>query len=183
MASDTFPYYQANPDPDIQRGAIYEFRPVMWLKPPLWIAEGIQFGNPGSADLYNWSNHSQRFFHSHDKKHQEYVLADAKVRPVIVLSNERELRVSSFSRILVAPLYTLRPENRWYKTIRDNKKPEAFYLPPYEDDSDQRERFADFLQIHRMDRRFLESGNKFSYGLTTTATNALLKKYKNYLSL
>lgn len=183
MPSDTFPYYQTDSNPDIHRGAIYEFRPVMWLKPPLWIAEVINFGNPGSANLHNWSNSPDRFFHSYADEHKEYVLATAKIRHIIVLSNQKELRMPSFKQILVVPLYTLRSDKSWYEPIQSNQKVDTFYLPPHDDDKDMRERFANFLEIHRINRDFLDTEKKLPYCLTQKAINALLKKYQNYLSL
>lgn len=100
-------HYQPDPTTDIHQGAIYEFRPIFWLDPPLWIAQNVEFHDPARTDLIQWKDFARAFHNSADN--QEFVLATAKVRFLVILSSTRESREHRLKEVRVAPIYSIDP--------------------------------------------------------------------------
>jgi hypothetical protein len=175
--------YEIDNNPMMHRGAIYEFRPVFWLRPPLWILRNLKVSTPGRADVYRWDELAGAF-RSFEEEHEEDVVARAKIRYVVILSNNRETQNQAFKSVLVAPLYTLKVEKlseAKLKFIRSNSYPNLYYLPTDSSFPASRERYIDFRRIQLLDKQFLREG-KVNFTLTHAVTKSILQSYKKYLS-
>lgn len=161
----------------IHRGSIFRFSPIFWLRPPLWIARVTSWTNPRSVDIYRESE-VNAFRVS--PENEEYVLATAKRRFVVVLSNDNEGKQSRFKDLLVAPIMSIEDKSNLERrreiavTI-----PHYFFLEPSPQFPDLKESYVDLRDTRLLHKDFLT--NKANYSLTETATLAMLDRYRAYL--
>ena len=177
--------YQKDPRKQIHRGAIYRFRPVFWLEPPLYILRDIRWESPGCADFY-LRNELQDDFKVAKWQHEENVVARAKVRSVIILSNDFEANNPNMAELVIAPVYTLKPDKMTperLNKLRGNQFPSGFYLPPDPRFSELPEGYVGYRSIRPLDKGFLIVEKKYSFSLTPLAMKALLARYHHYLSI
>jgi hypothetical protein len=79
--------------------------------------------------LRKWDEKSGRDFHSHQRKHQEDVLARAKIRYIVVLSRNYAIR-TGLRDVVVIPTYTLKEHKESFsERVRQNAQPDLHYLP------------------------------------------------------
>ena len=168
----------------IHRGAIYRFRPVFWLEPPLYILRHIQWVSPRHADLYRRAE-LQNDFKVAEFGNEENVVARAKVRSVVVLSNDYEANDPNVKELIIAPAYTLKPEMtpESLKRLRQNQHPVTFYLPHDPGFPELPEGYVVYRNIQPLKKGFLTAKMKYSFSLTPRAMEALLERYRNYLSV
>ena len=174
--------YQSDPGKAVHRGAVFEFRPVSWLDPPLWCIRNVRYGNPGSADLYEHSALLSAF-RVKSEEHQEHVLARAKVRHVVVLSNDYVNSLPTLDKVAIVPSYSLQPHKpEFAERVRRGEFLGVFYLAEDPAFPEVGECFLDYGEVRPIHRGFLASG-KLSVCLTSQAAKAVVEGYKQYLSL
>lgn len=176
--------YRDDDQPTLHRGAICKFVPVCWLPHPLWLVR-----DP-------WEDHSARYarllrygdyaakaaFSQPHESHEEDVIARAKLRFVVILSDDAEAQRPGFRDLIVVPAYTIHaewPAQRVAK-IRTNSYFHLFYLladPAYPEVG---ECFLDFRAVTSLDKGFLRDA-KLPFACTDAVTKALLVRYLRYL--
>ena len=167
----------------IHRGAIYKFRPIFWLRPPLWLLRNIVFRNPGNADVYRADSLSDAF-RIYETGHEEDVIARAKIRYVVVLSSDFESQRRNIKSLLVAPFYTLDAKKfppDILSIVRSNNHPQFYYLPSDTRFPDVRERYINLRKIQFLDKGFFDGG-KSPLALTDTAVKSIIERYKSHIS-
>jgi hypothetical protein len=177
--------YQGDSRKQIHRGAIYQFRPVFWLEPPLYILRDIQWESPRHAGLY-LQNELHNQFRVADSRNEECVVAQAKVRSVIVLSHDYEASDPNVEDLVIAPVYTLKPDKMARETLdrfRGNHFPASFYLPHDPRFSELPEGYVSYRNIRPLKRGFLRAEKKCHFSLAPLAMKALLERYHHYLSI
>lgn len=175
--------YRRDPSSSIHRGAIYQYRPVAWLEPPLWCIRRIRWStNPPTASLWR-RDQLTNAFRRKTREHEEDVKAPAKVRHVLVVSHDVYCQEPYYKEVSVIPTYTLkahRPEV--LEAIRNDLLPHTHYLQADPDFPELEECFLDFRQVSPLHKKFLENG-KLEFSLTSTAIKAVVERLKGYLSL
>lgn len=169
------PFYQLTTKRGIFQGDIYRFRPVPWLSPPVWIIEYINWVQR-SASL-RLSNLSDAFF-DRSRGNQEFVLAEAKLRYVIVLY----LAAPNDVTASVVPVYSFADHKNqaFLQAVEQSRIREAIFLP--EDEKlGLRQSYADLSQVQPMHTRFLSDDAKVGR-LSATAWQALLVQYSRCLA-
>ncbi len=165
------------------RGAIYEYRPIPWLEPPLFLLRNIRWSNPGYADLYP-GDAVRDAFRRGDQARQEYVVASAKVRFVVVVSSDVETGHLGSRSVVVVPAYTfsetVTPSFR--AQVQRGASPYAFYLARDPGYPDVGECYLDFRQVQPLHKGFLDDG-KLSLCLVSDAVKAILHRYREYLAI
>jgi hypothetical protein len=165
----------------MHRGAIYEFRPISWLEPPLWIARNRY---RGQATIHKWEG-LHNAFRQGMEENQEEILAKAKLRYVATVSSENRIAQERLSLILVAPFYTLQVEKlkagNPYRLegLRNNHFPNIHYLPPDRLLGD-REMVIYFEQIRHIHRGFLKD-RKCGVSLTSDFVDSMFFRYSKFL--
>lgn len=175
------PYF-ADAEKLMRRGAIYKFRPIFWLHPPLWVLRNISFAPPGQADIHKAEQLADAF-RLGPQENQEEVMARAKLRYLAVLSSTREAQNKSLKTVWVAPFYTLKTENilpEPLAEIRNNRHPFFYYLPSDPRFPDSHEWYINFRQFQFLDKNFLTIG-KSNLSLTPLAVKSILTRYINYI--
>ena len=183
MAPSLYEAHPASVDHVIRRGQIYRFRPVVWLKPPLWIVRNIQWGSPTWANLCRQVDLSDSFRRA-DDGNEEDVVARAKVRGVVVLSNDTEAASPKLKEIIVAPTYTItseKPKQEFIDRLRAGAVPGCFYLPRDAAFPDTVECYLDLRKVQPLHKEFLLSQYRLPVRLTANAVAAILDRYKTYL--
>lgn len=171
--------FQPDNDQTIHRGAIFKYRPISWLKPPLWLVRDIDW-HTHYASVFKQADMWQAF-QRRDEDNQEDVIARAKIRYVIVVSNDYEARRQEFHDVLVAPTYTFDDQKAYRRDlIQSGQHREFFYLPPDAAYAEMGDCFIDLRQIQRLDKGFLSDG-RLPYALTPQVVKAILFRYKDYL--
>ena len=168
-------FYQLTSKRGIYQGDIYRFRPVSWLAPPVWIIEYINWVQR-SASL-KLSNLTDAFF-DRSRGNQEFVIAEAKLRYVIVLY----LAMPSDVTASVIPIYSFADHKNqtFLQAVEQGRIREAIFLP--EDDKlGIRKSYADLSQVQPMHTGFLSDDAKVGR-LSTTAWQALLVQYSRCLA-
>ncbi|NHZ71611.1 MAG: hypothetical protein GWP17_00790 [Aquificales bacterium] len=169
------PFYRVDPTNYIHQGAIYTFRPVSWLNPPLKIIRNKRSGRHVEyADIYPASEVYDAF-RIRDTAYQEEIVALAKVRPMVVVSK----RPDRGSSVLVAPFHTvekLTPEMG--SRIRENGYDSTFYVPADNDFPETKESYIDMKKIHAIHKDFLTDEHKYTHCLTEQALNILLERIR-----
>ena len=170
--------YQRDTIGAIHRGAICAYCPIFWLEPPLWLLRNIDWNPPRHADLYRWDERSDAFRGEHV---EEEVVASAKVRYLVILSNDHEIQ--KFTTLLVAPTYTTDPDRHstFLDRLRRNEIPHLFHLGEDPGYPEMRECYIDFRKIQLLHKDFLTEDSKSGISLTDKALSALLERYRRYL--
>jgi hypothetical protein len=177
----TMPHYEPSTPGDPHRGDIYRFKPVAWLRPPLWLLRYTDFA-AGRAGLV-LAKQIRDTFRKAEHNHQEYVLAEAKLRYVILMSPSQEIKSSHIRDLLVLPLYTIDPDalpSHRLARLRANPASmrDRYYLPA-EPAYGIAEAYADFRRMQLMARQFLAPEDKIAH-LTDTTLAALIERYRSY---
>ena len=183
MLRSLYEPHPASPARPICRGEIYRFRPVAWLKWPLWIVRNIQWGTPAWADLYPQGD-LRDCFRRAEHGNEEDVVARAKVRSVVVLSNDTEAASPRLKEVIVAPTYTItpdKPDRQLVERLRAGKAPGCFYLPPDPDFPEIVECYLDLRKVQPLHKDFLLSQYRLPFRLSRVAMAAILNRYKTYL--
>lgn len=173
--------YERDTQTTLHRGAVYKYRPIFWLEPPLWILRGIQWTPPRHASLHEWRELRDAF--RLGSEHEEDVVARAKVRFVVVLSRDFEARDPRFDKVIVAPTYSLDPARHkpgFLERVRRNEHPELHYLASDPGYPGVGECYIDFRQVQSLHKHFLNEG-KLEIAFTPEAIKAILYRYKQYL--
>ena len=171
--------YEQDTSQSIHRGAICAYRPVFWIEPPLWLLRDIDW-HQQQAWLHKWQSRKDAFRGTHI---QEEVLANAKVRRVVVLSNDKEIR--RLKEYLVAPVYSIDPKRHRSEILekyRTHRAPHIFYLHRDPNHSEMPESYINLRKIHLLHKGFLSADSKLDLTLTPQAIRMLLQRYKRYLS-
>ncbi len=176
--------YQRERTTEIHRGAIFQYRPVFWLQSPLVIVRDIRWQTrpPGSADVYQ-RQELQDDFKRQNEDNEEDVLTRAKVRSIVVLSNDIEIEKAT--EVVVVPTYSLdvnkNPErvNRIREALLNNAIPYYHYLPRDMAFPDTHECYINFQQVRPLHKSFLGNG-KLEVALTPKATKAILYRFIEY---
>ena len=166
----------------MHRGAIYQYRLIFWLEPPLWLLRNISWTPPKSATIHRWRELSDAF-RLREADNQENVIARAKVRYIAILSRDFEAQKPQFKEVIVAPTYTLDPtEHRqsFLDNVRDSQYPGLFYLPPDSSYPEIGESYINLRQIQSLHKGFLTEG-KLDIAFTPKAIGAILHRYTRYL--
>jgi hypothetical protein len=174
-------HYEPPSPGEPHRGDIYRFKPVAWLRPPLWLLRHTDF-TAGRASLVVASQVRDAFRRA-ERDDQEYVLAEAKLRYVILMSPSQEIKSSHIRDVLVLPLYTIDPDalpSHLLARIRANPASmrDRYYLPA-EPAYGIAEAYADFRRMQLMARQFLVPEDKVAH-LTNTMLAALIERYRSY---
>jgi hypothetical protein len=174
--------YQEDRYDRMHHGAIYEYRPVFWLEPPLWILRDYDWSLPHSVNFYQETDLPNPFRRG-SEGNEEDVIARAKRRHVIILSNNFDIQHPAVKEVIVAPMYTLHLDKSptFIEAVRQNEVPRLFYLPAHRDFPEARECYVDFLQVRALNKRFLVKG-KLGFCLSQESLYALLERYNRYLS-
>ncbi len=159
----------------VHQGDVYRFRPVPWLSPPVWVLDHIDWTNRrATIRLSNLSD----AFHDRSQDNQEYVIAEAKLRYVIVLylATPHALSVS------VVPVYSFADHKNpaFLKALRQGRLHDKLYLLA-DSDLDIRESYADLSQIQPMNTGFLTDDTKVGR-LSPTFWRAMLVQYSRCLT-
>lgn len=169
--------YQADNSAQMHRGAIYLWRPVFWIRPPLWILRDISYSAPRHAVPHLQSELSDAFSRGIDEN-KESVIARAKIRSVAVLSSQTEIDAPHVKKLLVAPFYSLKPDDRRPDIVRDirsnDPSNQTFYLPSDPHFPDIPEMFLHYRELLYLPRDFLEN-KKAQYCLTPQAVQGILE--------
>jgi hypothetical protein len=167
----------------IHRGAIYKYRPIFWVSPPLWVLREVEWSPPRHAAVHRWEELRDAFRLS-SQENQEQIVASAKVRYIVVLSNEFEANEKKFKDVVVAPTYSIHPEKhrqQFLKGLREGRYPDLFYLPADPDYPELGECYIDFRNVQLLNKSFMKDG-KLDVAFTSTAIKAILHRYKQYWS-
>jgi hypothetical protein len=178
----TLSLYEQDRQTAMHRGAIYQYRPIFWLEPPLWLLRDIKWTPPRRAAVHGW-NELFNAFRLHEQDNQEDVIARAKIRYVVILSSDFEAQRRQFKQVIVAPTYTLDPaEHRqsFLTRVRNNQYPSLFYLPPDPNYPEMGECYIDFREVQLLHKEFLREG-KLDITFTTKAIKAAIYRYTQYL--
>lgn len=174
--------YQRDLRSILHRGAIFQYRPIFWLDPPLWILRNHQWTPPRSASIYARSELRDAFRRGIEDN-QEDVIARAKVRYIVILSNDLEARKPQFKEVIIAPIYTIDPQAhrpRFLETVRQGKYPDLFYLPADPTFHQMVESYIDFRKVQALSKGFLSEG-KLDICFSPQAIKAILYRYREYL--
>jgi len=174
--------YQRDPRPILHRGAIYQYRPIFWLDPPLWILRNYRWTTPRSANIYALSELRDAFGRGSEDS-QEDVIARAKVRYIVILSNDFEASKPQFKEVIVAPTYTVDPQAHrpeFLEDLRQGKYPDKFYLPADQGFPQMVESYVDFRKVQALSKGFLAEG-KLDICFSLQAIKAVLYRYREYL--
>lgn len=174
-------HYEPPSPGEPHRGDIYRFKPVAWLRPPLWLLRHTDSAL-GRASLV-LAQQARDAFCRAERNNQEYVLAEAKLRYVILMSPSREIKSPHIRDLLVLPLCTIDPDAlppHLLARIRANPASmrDRYYLPA-EPAYGIAEAYADFRRMQPMARQFLVPKDKVAH-LTNTALAALVERYRSY---
>ena len=174
--------YQWDSRTILHRGAIFQYRPIFWLAPPLWILRNYQWTPPRSAYIYTSAELGDAFGRGNEDN-QEDVIARAKVRYIVILSNDIEARKPQFKELIVAPIYTVdsqvhRPD--FIEALRQGKYPDLFYLPADPTVPEMVESYIDFRKVQALSKGFLAEG-KLDICFSSQAIKAILYQYRKYL--
>jgi len=172
--------YQLDPRTILHRGAIFRYRPIFWLDPPLWILRNHRWTPP--ANIYSPSE-LRDAFSRRGEDNQEDVIARAKVRYIVILSNDVEARKPQFKEVIIAPIYTVDPQmHRPYflEALRRGKYPDLFYLPADPSFPQMVESYIDFRKVQALSKEFLTEG-KLDICFSSQAIKAILYRYREYL--
>ncbi len=167
------------------QGAVYSFVPVPWLEAPLWLLREVRLGPPNRSARPVPESEAPDAFRNADQKHEEEVMARAKRRFAVVLSNDTECSHPATKHLVVAPVYSVpsKPDgNGSLQRLRNLQLPGRFYLPKTPEFPQMSECYIDLRRVQPVDLRFLQS-HKEAMCLSSTCTHALLQFYKDYLSL
>lgn len=176
------PLFRPDPSDDLSQGSIYRYRPVIWLEPPLWLVRETRWTEPVRARLQRWDQVSDAFRRG-EQQNQEDVLARAKVRFVIVLSNDIEAGAPEVHQVKVAPTYTLHPDSpaAQQDAVRHNQLIHTFYLPRDNQYPHLGECYINFRLVRPLHKGFLDQSNKLEVSLTRDMMDAILESYIGYL--
>lgn len=177
----TMNHYEPPSPGEPRRGDIYRFKPVAWLRPPLWLLRYTDF-TAGRASLL-LAKQVPDAFRRAERDNQEYVLAEAKLRYVILMSPSQEIRSSHIRDLLVLPLYTIDPDtlpSHLLERLRANPASmrDRYYLPA-EPAYGIAEAYADFRHMQLMARQLLVPEDRVAY-LANTTLAALIERYRSY---
>lgn len=119
-----------------------------------------------------------------DQDNQEYVLAQAKSRYIVVLASDAEARHRGTRQILVVPAYTFHEaDSPLFKSrVQQNRVPFTFYLRQDPCHPQVGECYLDFRQVQPLHKGFLKEG-KLEIRLATAAVKAILFRFKRYLRI
>lgn len=160
----------------IHRGDIYRFRPVPWLAPPVWILDNVDWTHRRATLRLSDPKNT---FRDRSRNNQEYVIAEAKLRYVIVLylATPHDLSAS------VIPVYSFADHKNpaFLEAVRQSRPPDKVYLPA-DSDLGIHESYADLSQVQPMNARFLTADAKVGR-LSPTFWRAVLVQYGHCLTV
>lgn len=159
------------------RGAIYEYRPIPWLEPPLFLLRNIKWMPPRSANVHK-SSELRDAFRRNDR--QEYVMASAKRRHIVILSSDLDARQPQMKQVLVAPTYTFGRNQAFRTAVQQDRLPFTFYLATDPSCPGVGECYIDFRKAQPLDKGFLSSG-KLAICFTQEAIKAILLRFQRFL--
>ncbi|NLE46280.1 MAG: hypothetical protein GX620_16295 [Chloroflexi bacterium] len=173
--------YCADENPAPHRGAVYQYRPVPWLEPPLWLVRDVHWSPPRRATIFQ-TGEVRDAFRRADQEHQEDVMTRAKQRFVVVLSADPELGKRNLKEVMVAPAYTFHETHppTFVEAVRMSRLPYTFYLPDDPSHPEIAECYLDFRQVQPLHREFLTDG-KLNVCLAPTTVKAVLQRFRQYL--
>lgn len=163
---------------EVRRGSIFKYSPIFWLKPPLWIARIARWATPRSADIYKETEVKNAF--GIGPENEEFVLATAKKRFVVVLSHNREAIRNNYHELLIAPIMSI--ENKGdVERRREIARglPEYFYLEADSKFPELMESYINLRDTRLLNKEFL--ADKAEFCLTEVAIRAVLNRYRSYL--
>ena len=159
------------------RGDIYEFVPIPWLNPPVYILRNWQLG---TAEVLQASRVKDAFrVGARDNK--EFIITEGKTRFVVVFSHDAELRKGQ-TYVLVVPVYTINAQSDdpvLLDNLRHHRIYNAFYLPP-EAALSISESYADFRRLQPLHRDFLEPGKRRAR-LSPSTMQAMLAQFSKFM--
>lgn len=176
------PFYRDDQESILHRGAIFQYRPIFWLEPPLWLLRDHQWTPPRRAAIYAPSE-LQDAFRRGSENNQEDVIARAKRRYVIILSNDVEAQEPKFREVVIAPTYTVDPDRHsrsFLSRLRQGQYSSLFYLPADSNFPQVAESYIDFRKVQSLNKKFLTEG-KLDICLSTRVIKAILYRYREYL--
>jgi len=160
-------------------GDIYYAVVPFGLREPIWIIRP-QFSQR-YATLQTLDKMPQAF---KDKKRDntEFILNEAKLRPVLVLSRNKVCQHRSIREVFIAPIYTLDQDadEEWIERIRQDDDVSKFYLPkqpPYM----KNESYASFSALQKIAKELLDVENK-SARLSTKRLRKMCDMFAMFLS-
>lgn len=167
----------------LHQGAICQFSPIPWFEPPpLWILRNIDW-EQGVTELWQWESLGDAF---RREERAENVILAAKVRTVIVLSNDAEARHSGLKEVAVAPVYTLDRQNpadyRFIDRLIKGELTDSYYLPRTHLLPEMGEAYINFRKIQPHRRDFL-APRKLNVSLSQAGVQELLNSYIRYLQI
>lgn len=172
------PFFQLDKSTSLHRGAIYHLRPIFWLEPPLWILRDHNWTIPRSASLNRITELSDAFQGSDS---EEDVLAKAKIRPLIILSNDKDINSKYIKEVIVAPIYSIKPEHPqdFLDKLKQGIFPDLFYIPADQIQDTIKDSYINFRQVRALKKEFLESG-KLDITLSMDMLKAILNRYQSF---
>jgi hypothetical protein len=175
--------YRQDPSETPHCGAIYKYRPVFWLNPPLWCLRNIQWTQkPPEASLRK-AEELPNAFSLRVQDNEEDVMARAKIRHIVVLSQDAYAQNPGFDDVIIVPSYTLKPTqlDTTEERVRNNEFPNVFYLARDPNFPQMGECFLDFSEVRSLHKEFLQEG-KLDVAFTPVATKAIIQRYIEFLS-
>ncbi len=159
----------------VHQGDVYRFRPVPWLSPPVWVLEYIDWTNRQATIRLTDLNDA---FRDRSRDNQENVIAEAKLRYVIVLY----IATPHARSASVTPVYSFADHRNlaFLRSVRRGQLPDKFYLPA-DSDLGLHESYADLRQIQPMHTDFLTDDAKVGR-LSPAFWRAMLSKYSRCLT-
>jgi hypothetical protein len=167
----------------VHRGAIYKFRPIPWLHSPLFILRNIRWTPIRQADMYSQTERADAFRLA-SEGNEEHVMARAKLRYIIVLSNDNECRQSMHKEVVVCPIYSLDPRSErrdFLATLQTDGYPNLFYLMRDPAFPEVGEAYLNFRATQAVHKEFLSQDSKLGECLTAAGVKAILQRYHLYM--
>jgi len=161
-------------------GDIYYAVVPFGLREPIWVITP-QFAQR-RATLQTLDRTPQAFRDAR-KDNTEFILDEAKLRPVLVLSRNQVCQHPGIREVFVAPVYTLDqdvPDSEWIERIRRDADVSKFYLPkqpPYMEN----ESYASFSALKTIAKDLLVLENKRAR-LSTQRLITMCKMFAMFLS-
>ncbi len=173
------PFYLTPPPPisAIARGDIYEFVPIHWLNPPVYV---LRNWTQDTADVLPADTVGDAF-RLVSRDNREYIITEAKTRFVVVFSHDTEIK-KGHAYVLVVPVYTINPQiddPRLIDHLRRYQVYNAFHLPP-ETSLGIGEAYADFRRLQPLHRDFLTSDKRHAR-LSLLSIQSMLSQFSKFL--
>lgn len=166
------------------RGALYEFRPIFWLEPPLWILRNTNWSKPRRTTIYRFPEEISDAFRLSQTDHQEDVVARAKVRTVAIWSRSKHAQSPGLKDVVVLPFYTVDPVRhspKFLDDLKSHRNPRLHHLPVDPNFPDIPECYVDFQEVRPLRKEFLRDG-RLNISFTNVMLQAIMQRYRAYLA-